>query len=425
MANLGNKDSIFHVRFRFRGKEYKKSLKVRDQGAAEAALHVVELTIHRLLTGQTAVPDGVDPGDFILSGGTLQKPPEPRAKPVALPSIKTLADEYGECQKQTMAPSYHYSQTMHLRHLVRHLGDRAHEPCSQITCRDLDGYLKKRLQERHASTAERERITLLQFFKWLVQQGHLASSPAAGLERIKGGEDRPPFRTIAEIDKIAERGGLTNDEVLDLWECLFLNPKEIADLLATVRTNAKVDYSYLLHAIPAYTGMRRGEVLRLRWIEVDLDGGFIYARSRKQSRRKKETVRRIDLHPELQRELLAWRQKRPKGQFVICEADTLEPISNDRANRCFWQPMRHTQWCLDNTRDWFKVGFHTYRHSFASNLAAAGIDQRIIDEFMGHQTEAMRKRYRHLFPKDRKSAIACFSLADGGKTCKAKRGQVR
>jgi integrase len=57
------------------------------------------------------------------------------------------------------------------------------------------------------------------------------------------------------------------------------------------------------------------------------------------------------------------------------------------------------------------VGFHTYRHSFASNLAAAGVDQRIIDEFMGHTTEAMRKRYRHLFPKDRRSAMASFSLA--------------
>jgi hypothetical protein len=35
----------------------------------------------------------------------------------------------------------------------------------------------------------------------------------------------------------------------------------------------------------------------------------------------------------------------------------------------------------------------------------------VIDEFMGHQTEAMRKRYRHLFSKDRRSAIESFSLA--------------
>jgi integrase len=67
--------------------------------------------------------------------------------------------------------------------------------------------------------------------------------------------------------------------------------------------------------------------------------------------------------------------------------------------------MRETEWCLSPRRNRFKIGFHTYRHSFASNLAAQGVDQRIIDEFMGHQTEAMRKRYRHLYPSNRRAAI--------------------
>jgi len=411
MANLGQKHGIFHIRFRYAGKEYKKSLKTRDQDAAEAARRSVELTIHRLLTGLIQLPPDVAAGDFILSGGTLLRPPEPLPEQVVRPSTRTLTDQYVESQKHMLAPSYHSSQAMHLRHLLRHLGDHADAPCHHVGFRDLDGYLKQRLGERHPNTAERERITFMQFYKWVVQQGYLTESPAVGLSPIKGGEDRPPFRTIGEINRIVERGGLSEPEVLDLWECLYLSPQEIAGLLATVRTNARADFSFLLHAIPAYTGMRRGEVLRLRWIDVDLEEGYISARSRKQSRRKKETVRRIDIHPELKKELLAWRQQRPKGQHVISEPDTLEPISNDRANRGFWQPMRGTEWCLDNAKDWFKVGFHTYRHSFSSNLAALGVDQRVIDEFMGHQTEAMRKRYRHLFPKDRRSAIESFSLA--------------
>jgi integrase len=413
MANIGQKDGIFHVRFRFRGKEYKKSLKTHDEGAATAALHVVSLTIHRLLTGQVQLAVAVDPGDFILSGGTLLKPVESTPQRQSLPSTKALIEEYKESQKSLMAPSYLYSQAMHLRHLVRRLGERADRHCDQVAFRDLDGYVKKRLGERHPNTAERERITLMQFYKWAVHQGYLANSPAAGLERIKGGEDRPPFRTVAEINRVIERGGLTEAEILDLWECLYLNPQEIGGLLAVVRANARVDYSFLLYAIRAYTGMRRGEVLKLRWIDVDLDEDFISARSRKQSRRKTETVRRIDLHPELKKELLSWRLQRRQGQFVICDTDTLMPITNDRANRCFWQPMRPTDWRLDNTKDWFKVGFHAYRHSFASNLAAAGVDQRVIDEFMGHTTEAMRKRYCHLFPRNRRSAIESFSLVAG------------
>ncbi len=413
MANLGQKDGIYHVRFRFRGREYKKSLKIRVRADAEAARNLVELTIHRLLTGQIGVPAGVDPGDFILSGGTLLEsvlPAEPKREPDP-PSTSELIEEYKGSQKNLLAESYHYSQAMHLRHLVRHLGDLANAPCDRIGYRELDRYLKGRLAERHPNTAERERITFMQFYKWVVAQGYLSLSPAAGLTPIKGGVDRPPFRTITEIARIIARGGLTEEQILDLWECLYLTPQEISGLLAAVRTNSHEDFSYLLHAIPAYTGMRRGEVLRLRWLDVDLEEDYVTARSRKQSRKKTETVRRIDLHPELKKELVAWRQKRPKGQFVICDARTLEPITKDRANRCFWKAMNGTDWCLDRNRHWYKIGFHTYRHSFASNLAALGVDQRVIDEWMGHQTEAMRKRYRHLFPKTRRSAIESFSLA--------------
>ena len=60
------------------------------------------------------------------------------------------------------------------------------------------------------------------------------------------------------------------------------------------------------------------------------------------------------------------------------------------------QPLRGTPGASAAEEEMVQVGFHTYRHSFASNLAARGVDQRIIDEWMGHQTEAMRKRYRHL-----------------------------
>ena len=49
--------------------------------------------------------------------------------------------------------------------------------------------------------------------------------------------------------------------------------------------------------------------------------------------------------------------------------------------------------------------YHVLRHSFASNCALKGVDQRITDAWMGHQTEAMRRRYRHLFPDQQQEAI--------------------
>jgi integrase len=153
-------------------------------------------------------------------------------------------------------------------------------------------------------------------------------------------------------------------------------------------------------------------VLRLRWCDIEFDQGSLIARSKKQSRQEVETKRRIDLHPELQAILLAWRAQRPKGQYVACDPGCLEALTPRLANSRFWQPLRGTDWCLKSRANLFKIGYHTYRHSFISNLAARGVDQRIIDEWVGHQTEAMRKRYRHLFPKTRRSAIETFSLVN-------------
>jgi integrase len=108
--------------------------------------------------------------------------------------------------------------------------------------------------------------------------------------------------------------------------------------------------------------------------------------------------------------LLDWQRKRPHGQFVVCENGSANPLTLNEANKRFWQPLRGTHWCLSSCRSRFKLGFHTYRHSFASNLAAAGVDPRIIDLWMGHQTKEMRQRYSHLYPKTRQSAISSFSL---------------
>jgi hypothetical protein len=65
MANLGKKNGVFLARFRFQGKEYKRSLRTTDRKAADGAMHRVEDALHRLAIGLIAVPKGVDPGDLV------------------------------------------------------------------------------------------------------------------------------------------------------------------------------------------------------------------------------------------------------------------------------------------------------------------------------------------------------------------------
>ena len=99
------------------------------------------------------------------------------------------------------------------------------------------------------------------------------------------------------------------------------------------------------------------------------------------------------------------------GRYVVPGDDGGE-IDPDKLNRHFRQPMRNTDWHLGKER--FKVGFHTYRHSFASNLAMAGVDQRVINELMGHTTEEMAKRYRHLIPAQTKAAVGVLDYGAAG-----------
>src|SRR3954453_21930818 len=111
MANLGRKGDVYVARFRYQGKEFKKSLKTTSLPDARAAMHGVEQAIHRLATGMAQVPAGVDPGDFILSGGTLKQAASRRSN---VPSTAALIDDYLAHQSH-IAPSYLYTQSVHLR----------------------------------------------------------------------------------------------------------------------------------------------------------------------------------------------------------------------------------------------------------------------------------------------------------------------
>jgi integrase len=408
MASLGRKNGVFLARFRYAGKEFKKSLKTSDPKDAEAALLEIRRTIHRLTIGILQLPAGVDAGEFIVSGGTRASIAVVSATP-PLSFAAAVAEYLGNLAQ--VAPSHRYTIGVHLRNLQKGLGPVGNGPVDRVGRVDLERHLQTRLRDRARVTVAKERESIKAFFGWLVGQDLLKESPAIDLTAIKAGGGAPIFRTVAEIEAILARGGLAVQYQWEQWDRLYLAPAEIAELLSLVRQRAKQEVSFLLHAIPAYTGMRRGEVLRLRWDDVDFDHDGLIARSHKQSRQEVETTRQIDLHAELKQILLGWRRRRPRGQFVVGDETSLAPLTPQEASRKFWQPLRGTCWCLASRRNRFKIGFHTYRHSFASNLAAAGVDQRLIDEFMGHQTEAMRKRYRHLFPAKRRAAIESFSLA--------------
>lgn len=95
------------------------------------------------------------------------------------------------------------------------------------------------------------------------------------------------------------------------------------------------------------------------------------------------------------------------GAFAFCSGGRIARSRVKQSNPALSPDQAHGHFTrtLQNSK-WEKIkGWHCLRHSFISNLASQGIDQRIIDDFVGHTTEQMRRRYRHLFPDVKQAVI--------------------
>ena len=153
-------------------------------------------------------------------------------------------------------------------------------------------------------------------------------------------------------------------------------------------------------AIATQTGARRSEILRSRREDVDFARGTITLREKKRTHKQAITFRRVELTPFLEKAL---KERFAESTSIYTIAQTVnQPVTGCAAHHQLKASLKNSQFSVIR-------GFHVFRHSFVSQLAAGGVDQRIIDEFTGHQSDEMRKRYRHLFPHVRKQAILAIT----------------
>jgi integrase len=209
--------------------------------------------------------------------------------------------------------------------------------------------------------------------------------------------------TWTEIERRIAAGGDTKE----LWECLYLRESEIVRFLDFVQKRKAPAWAYPMCVMAAHTGARRSEMIRAERQDVDFEGGIITIREKKRVRGK-VTTRRVPMSARLKEALAALPQTNGKlfGQLSV---QTVQKAfmrivgkhasgAKNGETKARNEGKRRTKWSV-------LKGYHVLRHSFISALANKGIDQRIIDELVGHQTEAMRRRYRHLYPQTVADAI--------------------
>jgi integrase len=431
---VDEKSGTYRILFRFGGKQYHKSLQTADETKAKGLQASIDETLHDLKRGRRTLPPDADFWTFVFNAGQL-------TQAASVPDHLTLEELFTRYEAllppSAMEENTRDTYELHKKHLLRLLG--GNRPAQRLALTDLQDYANRRAKESYRGKSIRP-VTIkkeVASFRAVWNEGvryNLVTGPAPikGLKYDKG-EEALPFMAWTEIEqRIAD----TPDQADKLWECLFLDKEQVGEVLDYVKQNATIPFVYPMFCFVAHTGCRRSEMRRCRVEDIDFRTGYVTLREKKRDRSVKETTRRVPMSELLRSVLREWLDNgHPGGKFTFCQMDVVARSKKRSLTTGHQSPNRrptsykgrmatvrererpalgqftpkeatyHFGKGLEGSKWQVLRGFHVFRHSFCSNLAREGVDQREIDALMGHQTEAMRRRYRHLFPEQRENAI--------------------
>ena len=234
-----------------------------------------------------------------------------------------------------------------------------------LSQRRIEQFLTRRMEEDKVSAATRNRhLTMLKaMFNKGIEWGLANGNPAGGIGRLR------------------ENGARTR----------FLDGDEIQRLLTAASEGFRPILITALH-----TGMRRGEILNLKWPDVDFKNRIITVQDSKSGKK-----RMLPIDDTLY-EALGVLPTRFQQGYVFPS-----PVKEGQPRFDFTRPFRNAveKAGIHNFR------FHDLRHTFASHLVMSGVDLMTVKELLGHASVTMTMRYSHLAPDHRMRAIKTLDTA--------------
>ena len=398
----------FHLCFRFGGRRFKRSLHTKHQRKADAAASHVEENIRLVGEGRLELPNDVDVPTFLLSDGKLAEKP----KVASNIQLGSLFDEYRALTPEgALEASSIQTFRTHMRHVYRILGHST--LLRSIRTGDLQRFVTARSKEQGRRgkvspvTIRKELGTFASLWNWARSQEFVTDPfPRKGVVFPKH-DDKPPFQTWTQIERQIKRDGLNDYDAIPLWESLYLDTGEIAELLRFIDDRSDYPFVYPMCVLAAYTGARRSELCRAKVADFDFQDSTFVIRERKRSRVKR-TMRVVPLASVARKVVKKWVAEKEVSPFMFPEEHRVERQRSVKAEPGAVSPneaSEHLNHVLSKSK-WEPIpGWHVFRHSFISNCASRGVDQRFIDSWVGHQTDEQRNRYRHLFPDSQQQAI--------------------
>ena len=241
---------------------------------------------------------------------------------------------------------------------------------ADVTFSDIDR-LHREVTKRAPIRANRVVALCSKMFSLAIRWGWRADNPAKGIERNPENK-RERF--------------LAGDEVSRLTVALAEHrDQQAADIIRVL----------------LLTGARRGEVLAMRWADLDLEAG-VWVKPSAHTKQKK--AHRVPLSAPA-RQLLAGIPQTGEHVFPGRSGGHRVEIKNDWASICKAAKLEG-------------VRVHDLRHSYASFLASAGLSLPIIGALLGHTQTQTTARYAHLFDDPLRAATervgAIVSPVEGG-----------
>jgi integrase len=159
-----------------------------------------------------------------------------------------------------------------------------------------------------------------------------------------------------------------------------LTPDQLSCLLEALDRESNLQVANFMKLV-LFTGMRRGELFKLKWGDLDFDRGFIHIRAPKGGLDQK-----IPMNPSAQ-ELLA-QHPRTDSPYVFPgrgggqRTDIIKQVNRVKAAAGLPKDFR---------------ALHGLRHVYASMLASSGqVDLYTLQKLLTHKSSAMTQRYAHL-----------------------------
>ena len=193
----------------------------------------------------------------------------------------------------------------------------------------------------------------------------------------------------------------------------FLDQSELEALLraAPSKTRPAVEHNSwrverVMYLAAAMTGMRQGELLALRWGDIDWSAQKVrvhanYVRGQFGSPKSRRSVRAIPLAQRLIAELDALHREslwKADNDLVFANPRTGQPLDRSRILKRFKAACRRAAVK--------PVRFHDLRHTFGTRIAASGqVPMRTLQEWMGHRDFKTTQIYADYQPGTREAEL--------------------